>query len=103
MAGNQGVGELVKVVAHPIVPPVCGTDDGTGVGDATAEDDLGACLEGGGDAETSEVGLCGDGSVGAGPGGESFGGVDVFEVGDALLKGRLDRREDRVSRDPRYL
>lgn len=55
MTRNEGAGELVEVGACPIVPPGRGADGGSSVGDAAADDDVGAVAESFCDAKSTEV------------------------------------------------
>ena len=66
MAGAHRPGERVVVVSGPSPPPRGGADDQRRVGDAAGDDDVGAVLEGAGDAEPAEVGVGGQRPVGPG-------------------------------------
>ncbi len=58
MAGHHRAGEFVPRVGSPVVPSGCGTEDeGGGVGDPAADDDIRAVREGRGDTPAAEIGV----------------------------------------------
>ncbi|KAH9830252.1 Uncharacterized protein Tdes44962_MAKER09073 [Teratosphaeria destructans] len=87
VAGDEGVGEFVELVASPGVPPVRGADDGTGVADAAADDDVGAAGEGERDTEPAEV-LAGAevGEAGGGVAEEGERDLVAGDVGDVEVE-----------------